>query len=385
MLIRYLLLGTALLSLVACTPREPSATTATAAPPTVEPEPSPTATATADGPASSPSTPAATAESTTTITATALDVSLSARIIMLTEPVGGFDVIAVTEETRLVSSNGEEIRLQAFRPGATIRASGRPGLARTLLASEVQLLDTGTATPTAPPPSTADQEEAFAATGAALADYDPGRKADGVVEALSQDCAIRLSASHGPGTLQNALDERLAEWIDEVEVESTNSRKRASRLSKPRSASQGSRRELRMLSALPKESQMARDVVETPFRYVAHVNRQDVDKLAEMMTEDHRFVDPSGDEAVDQDTMRQGWVDYFHLCPDYMIHVSAFHQRGNRVFLMGQTTGSHLDLPWREEFQDKMIWIADVAGDQISLWKILADTEENRRAHAIPA
>ena len=61
------------------------------------------------------------------------------------------------------------------------------------------------------------------------------------------------------------------------------------------------------------------------------------------------------------------------------------HQQGNRVFLMGQTTGSHLDLPWREEFQDKVIWIADVKGDRISLWKILGDTEENRRAYAIPA
>jgi len=39
MLIRYLLLGTALISLIACTPREASPT---AAPPTVEPEPSPT-------------------------------------------------------------------------------------------------------------------------------------------------------------------------------------------------------------------------------------------------------------------------------------------------------------------------------------------------------
>ena len=130
---------------------------------------------------------------------------------------------------------------------------------------------------------------------------------------------------------------------------------------------------------------MAQDVVETTFRYVEHINRQDVERLTQGMTEDHRFVDSSGDEVVGRDPMTDGWIDYFRMCPDYIIHVSEFHQQGNRVFLMGQTTGSHLDLPWREEFQDKVIWIADVKGDRISLWKILGDTEENRRAYAIPA
>jgi len=223
MLIRCLLLGTALIALVACTPREASPTAATAAPPTVEPEPSPTATATADEPASSPTTPAATAESAATITATALDVSLSARIITLKEPVDGFDVVALTEETRLISADGQEIQLQAFRPGTTIRASGRPGLARTLLASEVQLLDAGTATPTAPPPSTANQEKAFAASGVALADCDPGRSTDAMAKALSQDWRAWPSAGHDSRTRQNALDELLIVWTQKRELESTDS------------------------------------------------------------------------------------------------------------------------------------------------------------------
>lgn len=129
---------------------------------------------------------------------------------------------------------------------------------------------------------------------------------------------------------------------------------------------------------------MSQDVVETAFRYVEYINRQDVDRLVEMMTEGHRFVDPSGDEYVGRDVMRTGWIDYFQMCPDYIIHVSDFHQQGNRVFLMGQTTGSHLNLPWREEFKDKVIWIADIEREQLSLWKIVTDTEETRQPHGIP-
>jgi hypothetical protein len=65
------------------------------------------------------------------------------------------------------------------------------------------------------------------------------------------------------------------------------------------------------------------------------------------------------------------------VCPDYIIHLSEFHQRENRIYLIGQTVGSHLNLPWREEFEDNMIWIADVEGEQLALWKIISDTEEN--------
>ena len=129
---------------------------------------------------------------------------------------------------------------------------------------------------------------------------------------------------------------------------------------------------------------MSQDVVETAFRFVECINRQEVERLAEMMTEEHRFEDPSCDTYVGRGSMEEGWTDYFQMCPDYTIHVSDFHQQGNRVFLMGQTTGSHLDLPWREEFRDKVIGIADIQGQQLSLWKIIADTRDARRAYGIP-
>jgi len=129
---------------------------------------------------------------------------------------------------------------------------------------------------------------------------------------------------------------------------------------------------------------MTRDVVETAFRFVESINHQDIEKLAKMMTDDHRFVDLSGDERVGRAVIRKGWLDYFGLCPDHIIHVCDFHQRGDRVFLIGRTTGSHLDLPWREEFQDTIIWIADVEGERLSLWKIVANTAETQQAYGIP-
>jgi hypothetical protein len=96
---------------------------------------------------STPSTPTITIISTETsepgptITATVMDVSLSARVIFLMEPVGGFDSIALAEGTKLISKSGSDISLQDIQPGFTIQAFGQPGGSNAFLASKVIVLD----------------------------------------------------------------------------------------------------------------------------------------------------------------------------------------------------------------------------------------------------
>ena len=96
---------------------------------------------------STPSTPAITVISTETsgpgptITARVIDVSLSARVIFLKEPVDGFDTIALAEGSKLITENGSEISLQDIQPGFTIQAFGQPGGSNALLASKVIVLD----------------------------------------------------------------------------------------------------------------------------------------------------------------------------------------------------------------------------------------------------
>ena len=94
-----------------------------------------------------PSTPAITVLPTQTsepgpnITATVIDVSLSLRVIFLKEPVDGFDSIALTEGSELISENGSVISLRDIQPGFTIQAFGKPGGSNALLARKVIVLD----------------------------------------------------------------------------------------------------------------------------------------------------------------------------------------------------------------------------------------------------
>ena len=78
-----------------------------------------------------------TSAETITITGTVMDVSLSARIIMLAEAVEGFEVVALTEESELVSASGGEAALQDIRPGMRVKASGQAGESGALLAEQV--------------------------------------------------------------------------------------------------------------------------------------------------------------------------------------------------------------------------------------------------------
>jgi len=76
-------------------------------------------------------------ESGITIVGMVMDVSFSARLIMLKDPVEGIRVLALIENCKLTSSNGEEIELRDIQPGMTVRASGQLGEPDSLLTSFV--------------------------------------------------------------------------------------------------------------------------------------------------------------------------------------------------------------------------------------------------------
>jgi ketosteroid isomerase-like protein len=126
--------------------------------------------------------------------------------------------------------------------------------------------------------------------------------------------------------------------------------------------------------------------VDIALRFVEQINRQNLPGLVSLMTDDHTFIDSSGDVQCGREMMRQGWAGYFDLCPDYMIYVAEIYLAGDNVILVGRTTGSHLQQPRHEEIRETIIWIATVTAEQVAQWQIVADTPENRAAWgAVPA
>lgn len=124
---------------------------------------------------------------------------------------------------------------------------------------------------------------------------------------------------------------------------------------------------------------------DTALKFIECINRGDVYRLAELMTPDHVFIDLSGEKHIGRSAMQASWKSYLTMCPDYMIHISEIHQRGDRVMLVGRTTGSHLRQERLAEFESgTLIWIAEVEREQLSLWQLAHDTPESRNELDIP-
>lgn len=108
------------------------------------------------------------------------------------------------------------------------------------------------------------------------------------------------------------------------------------------------------------------------------INSRDLEGLAAMMTEDHTFIDSSGEVHAGKDLMVAGWREFFENYPDYRNHFAYFETREDRVYILGHSTCSYhpLDGP--------AIWTARVAKDRIAEWRVYLDTEQNRQALHLP-
>ena len=131
---------------------------------------------------------------------------------------------------------------------------------------------------------------------------------------------------------------------------------------------------------------MAQDTpLDLAFRFVECINRRDIDSLAELMTDDHVFIDLSGEEHHGRDAMVEGWRSYFTQFPEYMIHLAAAYILGDKVALVGRTTGSHIGQPRHEEFQGTVIWVAETRQGKLKRWQLVDDTPPNRTSLGLEA
>lgn len=62
--------------------------------------------------------------------------------------------------------------------------------------------------------------------------------------------------------------------------------------------------------------------------FIRAINRQDVDRLVELMSPAHRFIDSLGTVVVGREKMRAGWTAYFRMVPDYAIAIEEFYPGG---------------------------------------------------------
>ena len=113
---------------------------------------------------------------------------------------------------------------------------------------------------------------------------------------------------------------------------------------------------------------------ETLKTFVDGINAHDVDGLAELMSDEHVFIDAHGNEVRGKEKMIPGWRGYFEWFPDYYIEVIDVFENGELFGLFGFAGGSFKgksDASWRLP----AAWKAIVKDGRVSLWQVFADTK----------
>ena len=116
--------------------------------------------------------------------------------------------------------------------------------------------------------------------------------------------------------------------------------------------------------------------------FVNCISAQDVDGLAALMTENHRFIDSLGQTITGREAMRAGWRGYFGMVPDYGLAAESWLCEGPIVAMFGKAGGTYSPDGVRgaaREWSCPGAFRAVVRGELVEEWRVYADNEPIRQ------
>jgi hypothetical protein len=125
-----------------------------------------------------------------------------------------------------------------------------------------------------------------------------------------------------------------------------------------------------------------RDPSAVVLAFIGKINRHDVGGLTALMTDDHEFVDSLGMAVRGKDAMRQAWISYFFLIPDYAITVDDLFTKDNSAAVVGTAGGTYAV---RGELLPENGWSIPIAirctvrDGLVARWQVFADNEPVRQ------
>lgn len=102
------------------------------------------------------------------------------------------------------------------------------------------------------------------------------------------------------------------------------------------------------------------------------INAKDIERLSQMMTDDHVFIDASDNRVSGKPACVGAWQRFFAAFPDYRNDFAQIYANEELLVIVGRSSCSdpRLDGP--------ALWAAKVRGHRISEWRVIEDTAVNR-------
>jgi ketosteroid isomerase-like protein len=111
-------------------------------------------------------------------------------------------------------------------------------------------------------------------------------------------------------------------------------------------------------------------------KFIAAINSGNVENICSLMTKDHLFIDSQDNRLMGRDNMKQAWIGYFALFPDYKIEVSEILERDSLICVLGYASATYKNLGKASDnnyWRIPAAWSAVIEHNSVKVWQVYAD------------
>ena len=102
------------------------------------------------------------------------------------------------------------------------------------------------------------------------------------------------------------------------------------------------------------------------------INRKDVEGLAKLMSDDHRFVDSEANTVAGKRACLDAWRGFFDSFPDYRNIFTSLTAKDDVVTIVGYSECAEPSLA------GPALWTATIQDERVTEWRVYTDTPEIR-------
>ena len=110
--------------------------------------------------------------------------------------------------------------------------------------------------------------------------------------------------------------------------------------------------------------------------FIKAINNHNVDKIVDLMSDDHIFIDGYGDKSIGKSGMREGWHEYYKMFPDYKVEITEIVENDSIIGLFGYVNATYkniMDESNSNFWRTPAAWKAIVENNKIKHWQVYCD------------
>ena len=115
---------------------------------------------------------------------------------------------------------------------------------------------------------------------------------------------------------------------------------------------------------------------EIVLNFVKAINDHDVNKIFDLMSVDHVFIDGYGNKQEGRNGMKECWQNYYQMFPDYVVEITDSIESDSVIGLFGYASGTCKINNEKTNiiiWKTTAAWKAIVENQKIKLWQVYCD------------